>query len=50
MILEGIVTTQNADGTTNVSPMGPRMDGGFERFVLRPFQTSTTYRNQKRHP
>ena len=50
MILEGIVTTQNADGTTNVSPMGPRMDGGFEHFVLRPYQTSTTYRNLKRHP
>ena len=25
MILESIVTTTNADGSTNVSPMGPRI-------------------------
>ncbi len=50
MILEGIVTTQNADGTTNVSPMGPRVTNMLEGFTLRPYQTSTTYRNLKRHP
>ena len=50
MILEGIVTTQNADGTTNVSPMGPRVAGAIECFTLRPYQTSTTYQNLKRHP
>ena len=50
MILEGIVTTINEDDTTNVSPMGPIVDGpGFDAFVLRPFQTSTTYKNLKRH-
>lgn len=48
MILEGIVTTQNADGSTNISPMGPRVEPSLQRFVLRPFQTSTTYRNLKR--
>ena len=48
MILEGLVTTQNADGTTNVSPMGPRVAEDFGTFVLRPFQTSTTYSNLKR--
>jgi hypothetical protein len=49
MILEGIVTTQNADDTTNVSPMGPRVTPAMDRFTLRPFQTSTTYKNLKRH-
>jgi hypothetical protein len=48
-ILEGIVTTLNEDGTVNVSPMGPRVDGAMERFELLPFQSSTTYRNLKRH-
>lgn len=50
MILEGIVTTQNADGTTNVSPMGPRVTPALDRFTLRPFQTSTTFQNLQRHP
>lgn len=49
MILEGIVTTLSSDGLLNIAPMGPTVDDepGFEfaRFVLRPFQTSTTYRN-----
>ena len=48
MILEGLMTTVNADGTVNVSPMGPRVDAGLTTFTLRPFQTSTTYCNLKR--
>ena len=48
LILEGVVTTLNADGTANISPMGPRVDSAMERFELRPFQTSTTYLNLKR--
>lgn len=48
MILEGIVTTLNADGTANISPMGPRVDERFETLLLRPYQTSTTYANLKR--
>lgn len=48
MILEGIVTTKNVDGTTNVAPMGPIVDAGMTRLTLRPFQTSTTYANLKR--
>ncbi len=49
MILEGIVTTINPDGGTNVSPMGPRIeDDEFGSFVLRPFQTSATFANLKR--
>ena len=48
MILEGIVTTQNTDGRLNIAPMGPIVEGEFERLLLRPFQTSTTYQNLKR--
>ena len=48
MILEGIVTTLDPEGLLNVAPMGPRIDSGFERFVLRPYRSSTTYRNLKR--
>ena len=52
MILEGIVTTLNADGIPNISPMGPRVEDcsgqSIQSFVLSPYQTSTTYRNLKR--
>ena len=48
MILEGIVTTLSADGTVNISPMGPEVDPAIRRLVLKPYQTSTTYRNLKR--
>lgn len=48
MILEGIVTTRNADGSANISPMGPIVDAPMRRIVLRPFCTSTTYGNLKR--
>jgi hypothetical protein len=48
MILEGLVTTINADGTPNISPMGPLVDPQLSQFVLRPYQTSKTYANLKR--
>jgi hypothetical protein len=38
----------NADGTTNVSPMGPVVDQAMRTLVLRPYRTSTTYQNLKR--
>jgi hypothetical protein len=49
VILEGIVTTLSPGDVLNVAPMGPEVDpvGGMERFVLRPFRTSTTYANLK---
>lgn len=50
MILEALVTTLNEDGSVNIAPMGPRVEPGLHRFELRPFKTSTTYRNLKRHP
>ena len=49
MILEGIVTTMNADGAVNIAPMGPRVDADMRRFLLRPFNTAQTYRNLCRH-
>lgn len=48
MILEGIITTLNADSSPNISPMGPEVDALFERMRMRPFQSSTTYANLKR--
>ena len=45
MILEGVVTTIDRAGTLNVAPMGPDVSGGLDRFILRPFRTSTTFRN-----
>lgn len=48
MILEGIVTTTNEDGSTNVAPMGPIVDESMQRLHLRPFQTSRTFANLKR--
>jgi hypothetical protein len=50
MILEGLVTTRNPDGSPHLAPMGPRVADDFARFVLRPFPTSTTYRNLLAHP
>jgi uncharacterized protein len=48
VILEGIVTTVNADGTANISPMGPLVDPQITQFVLRPYTSSRTYQNLKR--
>jgi hypothetical protein len=52
MIIEGLMTTANPDGTANVSPMGPRVAAeeaaDWTRLVVRPFRTSTTYANLKR--
>ena len=47
MILEAIVTTLSCEGVLNIAPMGPQVETNLDRFVLRPFRTSTTYRNLK---
>ncbi len=47
MILEGLMTTQNAEGVINIAPMGPIVDESMQRLVLRPYQSSTTYQNLK---
>jgi len=53
-ILEGIATTQNAAGETNVAPMGPivsQRDGRQVReLIFRPFPESTTFRNLQERP
>jgi len=49
MIIEGIITTKNQDGTINVSPMGPICEDAWQYITLRPFQTSRTYQNLRRH-
>lgn len=50
MILEGLVTTRNADGSPHLAPMGPRVEPGFACLLLRPFPTSQTYQNLLAHP
>lgn len=48
MILEGIVTTLGPDGSLNIAPMGPIVESpALDRFTLRPYTSSTTYRNLK---
>ena len=49
MILEGIVTTISTTGEVNIAPMGPRVDADMQRFLLRPFNASQTYRNLRGH-
>ncbi len=49
MILEGIVTTIDPTGEVNIAPMGPRVDAEMRRFLLKPFNTSLTYRNLQKH-
>jgi hypothetical protein len=49
MILEGLVTTLNTDGSPHLAPMGPRVEADLTRLVLRPFVTSHTYQNLVRH-
>lgn len=52
VILESIVTSVDETGQVNIAPMGPRVLGQVQRddsrppkFLLRPFNTSRTYRN-----
>lgn len=49
MILEGIVTSLSGKDSLNVAPMGPEVEPAetLERFILRPFRSSTTYTNLK---
>ncbi len=48
MILEGLVTTLDADGSPHLAPMGPRMSADFATFELKPFPSSHTYANLRR--
>ena len=53
-VLEGIMTTVAAhpaeaplDQRLNIAPMGPIVSDRFDRFIVRPFKSSTTYQNLK---
>jgi hypothetical protein len=49
MILEGLITTTDPLGQIHLAPMGPTVDGPDVRsFLLRPFPTSSTYKNLAR--
>jgi hypothetical protein len=52
MILEGIVTTIGPNLDVNIAPMGPHVgpERELQHFVLRPYKSSTTYRNLKHSP
>ncbi|MGE3313770.1 MAG: DUF447 domain-containing protein [Planctomycetaceae bacterium] len=50
MILEGLVTTRDAEGRVNLAPMGPIVDESMTTLLLRPFQTSRTFQNLKARP
>ena len=45
MIIEGLLTSTDAQGILNVAPMGPIVHGDFQRLTLRPFSGSTTFEN-----
>ncbi len=47
MIIEGLCTTTNPDGTINIAPMGPIVNEELTTFLFRPFQSSTTFQNLK---
>jgi len=49
VILEGVVTTLSTEGALNIAPMGPIVSSDLDmsKFTLRPFKSSTTYRNLK---
>lgn len=47
-LLEGVVTTQDESGRVHIAAMGPRVDWPTTRLLLRPFQSSTTFRNLSR--
>ena len=50
MIIEGLMTTLNANSDVNFAPMGPIVDEQMTELWLRPFQTSNTYKNLKVRP
>lgn len=45
MVIEGVLTTENADGSMHVSPIGPHVNEGLSAWTLKPFQSSATFIN-----
>lgn len=50
MIIEGILTTRNSDGSVHISAMGPKVESHWHQLVLRPFKGTRTWENLKREP
>ena len=50
MIIEGLLTTEDLTGTPHLAPMGPVVDDGLTTWLLRPFQSSTTFKLLRRNP
>lgn len=54
-IIEGIVTTlgpaheEGSHEDVNISPMGPQVTERMDTLILKPYTSSRTYRNLKRH-
>lgn len=48
MIIEGLLTSIADDGSPHVAPMGPSVDPELQSWTLRPFQSSTTFKNLRR--
>jgi uncharacterized protein len=50
LVLEALVTTLDDRGGVHLAPMGPHVEGNeIARFELRPFPSSLTFQNLKRH-
>lgn len=50
MIIEGLLTTIDEQGQPHVAPMGPVVDEELQRWTLRPFASSTTFRLLRNNP
>jgi hypothetical protein len=48
VILEGLVTTLEHEGSPHLAPMGAIVDVEISQLILRPFQSSRTFANLKR--
>ncbi|MFN3191020.1 MAG: DUF447 domain-containing protein [Aureliella sp.] len=49
MIIEGLLSTANEDGSVHVAAMGPVVNESLTEWTLRPFQTSRTFENLRRN-
>jgi hypothetical protein len=50
LIIEGLLTTVADDGQPHVAPMGPVVDPDLQSWLLRPFQSSTTFQYLRQRP
>lgn len=50
LVIEGVLTTENVDGSLHFAPMGPVVNEDFTQWKIKPFQTSSTFQNLKHRP